>query len=602
MNKVTLVLLLTFAAVACAPIPATPSATATVVPLLPTQTATQVPPTPAPPTPTALPTPTSTATPTITPTPSPTPRPKTGAADEWLGKGAEREALFNEYAQTIKDAQVFSELGFKRLGTTWEKELERTKKRFWEADTKLDVYYALLSLQRSLHDTHSALTVPAGLTPPSDTFSLPFTLAVRGNSLDNAQYVVVQSSSPEVKAGFILKQYGAKTIQQLEYDFSEWLDNTSPENLKIGLARALTRTNPSRYPSLDNDSPVTIAFIDPANQKETSVTIRWQRGAMDTPSKDYERLTLDYTGVNYRVYKDAATQTIVLVYSSFNYTMRDADLKNALARVSYPVPNFDRTAPLDGQSDWIAKFIQANQQPTLQGVRNSPFVVALEDLDTLGLAKYLDQQNEPNLLIDVRDNGGGSVPTNLLALIARERFRILTRELVYVPLLRRDSAFLQGTLTYTDNYMRRLISDQMAREKDAAKSPRFPFNCRTTSCALTEAEYEPNPNIKKFGVAILSGPGCISSCDQFVAIAKDNNTGAIVGLPSRGGHSPMRAPKEFALKNGDKFSMIFSAGIGYRPNGEPLEGNPAKVDYYLFPEDDYLSKTIQYLKARGSFK
>jgi len=167
---------------------------------------------PAPPTlapmPTLIAVPTFTATftltPTVTPIPSPTPRPKTGAADEWLGKADEREKLFNAYVQTIKDAQVFSELEFKRLGTTWEKELERAKKRFVEADTKADVYYALLSLQRTIHDMHSSLTVPSVLMPPSQTLSLPFTLGVRGNSLESAHYVVVPSAIPELKPGFVL--------------------------------------------------------------------------------------------------------------------------------------------------------------------------------------------------------------------------------------------------------------------------------------------------------------------------------------------------------------------------------------------------------------
>jgi len=541
-NKLSITVWLTFAAVACAPVPAAPSATATTVPLIPTQTIT-----PVAAIPTILPTSTPTATPTITPTPSPTPRPKTGAADEWLGQGTEREALFDEYAQTIKDAQVFSELGFKRLGTTWEKELARARQRFLEADTKLDVYYALLSLQRSFHDARSSLTVPGGLTPPSDKFSLPFTLAVRGDSLDNAQYIVVQSSLSEVKAGFLLKQYGAKTIQQLEYDFSEWLDNTSPEQLRMELAKALTRTSPSQYPSPDMNAPVTIVFTDPANQKETSVLVRWQRGVTDAPSEDYEGLTLDYTGINYRIYKDTVNQTIVLVYPSFNY---------------------------------------------LRG----------EDVDTQNLGNYLNQQTLANLVMDVRDNTGGNINTNLIALFARERFRILTRELVFVPVVKRDRAFFEESLTLADNYMRKLISDYAAREKDAARSPRFPFFCKTANCSTEEATYEPNLNVRKFNFAILSGPKCMSSCDQFVSIVKDNNIGQVVGLPSRGAHSPMRAKKESGLKNGDKFSMIFTTGIGYRANGEPLEGNSAKVDYYLFPEDDYIGKIIQYLKASGSLK
>jgi len=550
------------------------------------------------PTPTVSPTITPVSLPTTLPTatliPSATPRPKTGAADEWLGKAAEREKLFNEYAQTIKDAQAFSELGFKRLGTTWEKEVERAKKRFLDADTKLDVYYAVLSLQRTIHDVHSALTVPAGLNPTSEAFSLPFTLGMRGNSLENAQYVVTQSSISEIKVGFMLKLYGSKTLQQLEYDYSEWLGATSPEQLKTELARALTRSGAGRYPSLDPNTPVNIVFIDPASQRDTGVTVRWQTGATDVPSQDYAQLSVDYAGINYRLYKDAVNQTIILVYASFNYSLRDTALKTALAGVSYKVPPFDNTQPLEAQSAWMTQFLQANEHPNLQSVRNFPFTVLLQEVDTLNLGRYLNQQTYPILLVDVRNNGGGSIPTNLTALLARERFKTPTFEVVFTPLMKNDNTFLQESLGA--GLQAKYILDQLAREKEAVKSSRFPFNCKTSNCSLTEAEYDPNPSVKKFNVAVLSGPGCISSCDQFVSLIKDNNIGRVVGLPSRGADSPTRAKKEFVFKNGEKFSMVFTTAIGYRPNGELLEGNPASVEYYLFPEDDYVNKMIQHLK------
>lgn len=558
------------------------------------------------PTPTNIPSPSSTSAPTFTPTlipvPSATPRPKTRAADEWLGAGVDREKLFNVYIQTIKDGQVSSELGFKRLGTTFDKELVRAQTRFLQADTRLDVYYALLSLQRSIHDTHSSLTAPSGLTPPNETFSLPFTLNVRGNSLADAQYVVTQSTLPEIKAGFILKQYNSKTISQIEYDFSEWLDSSSPERLKVELARALTRTNPSRYSSPDTNLPVAIVFVDPTSQQEIRLSVTWQRGVTDTPSTDYANLALEFTGINYRVYKDAANQTLILAHASFNYNLRDTDLKNALSKVSYQIPAFDRAVPLENQRDWLAKFLEVNQHPNIQGIRNYPFNAQLEEIDTLALGRYLNQQNLSNLLIDVRENSGGSVPMNLIAMVAKARFKVLTRELVYVPLFQRDDAFLQESLTWTDARMRKIITDQIARDKTAVRSQRFPFDCKTAECKIDEAVFEPNANIRKFNLAILAGPGCVSSCDQFVAIIADNKIGTVVGLPSRGGHSPMRAKKEFQLQNGEKFSMIFTTGIGYRPNGEPLEGNPAQVDYYLFPEDNYLNKMIQHLQITGVFK
>ncbi len=527
--------------------------------------------------------------------------PQVGAAVEWLGQAEERGEILRGYVQTMKDAHVFSELGFERLGTTWENELQRAESRFLSADTSLDVYYALLSLQRTLHDAHSALTVPSALTPRAQALALPFTLSVRGSSLAGGQYVVTQSSTPEIETGLILKQYASRTVPQLESDYAEWLNGSSPELLKMELANALTRTNAKQYPTPDTGLPVALTFHDPASQRDKNVSVRWQPSVPPAP-QGQQAFALDYAGINYRVYKDSTTQTLILSYSSFLYNVRDVDVKAALARVSYEVPAFDRGQPLERQGDWRRQFLEANHYPDLKQAESYPFHVMLQKIDTLALGRYLNDQKATNLLVDVRENNGGSVPIDLLALVAKERFRILTLEQVFVPLFKRDPAFLQESLTFADNWMRRIIADQLAREPGASRSRRLPFSCKSANCSLDQAIYDPAAGIKKYNLAVLSGPGCVSACDQFVAIVADNHLAPVVGLPSRGAHSPMRAKKEFDLKNGDTFSMVFTTGVGYRPNGEPLEGNPARVEYYLFPEDDYVSKVIGYLKTKGTFK
>ncbi len=558
------------------------------------------------PTPTPLPIATPivavTATAIPSPTPTETPRPKTGEADAWFGKADEREALFNSYVQTIKDGHVISDLGMKRLGTTWEKELQRAKKRFIEADTKTDVYYALLSLKRSFHDAHSSLTTPKELVPATVPVSLPFTLAVQGNSLDNARYTVIQSST-YLKTGLVLKLYQNKTISQLEYEYSEWLDSTSPESLKQNLARALTRHTDARsMPAPDTNAPVTAVFIDPETNAEASVTLKWQLAKDEYRLNDYERLTVDYRGLRVLGYKDTANNTLILVDSRFSYSVPDAELRSVLMQASFVVPPFDRDKPLEMQSDWVRQLLQANGYPDLARLRGYSFSSLLRVIEILTLGNYLNQQTLPNLLIDVRDNPGGDPMPDLIGLFAAQPFQILTRELAYPPLIRGDKNFLQATLTRSeDSRMTPLIMEHMAREKDAARSPRFPFNCRTAACNVSEATYEPQSGVKKFNLAILSGPRCVSACDQVVAIIRDNALGKVVGLPARGGHAPFRAPKDMLLKNGQVFTMVFNTGVGYRPNGEPLEGNPPQVEYYLWPEDDYINKIIKYLK-QGYFK
>jgi len=564
------------------------------------------------PTETPFPTLSSTQSPSATPTQAatrtPTPRPKTGIADRWLGKGEEREKLFDAYVQTLKDSHTPTEFG--PLGTTWEKELQRARRRFLQADTAEEVYFALTSLQRTMHDLHSVLTLPSELIPaPPSPVALPFTLAVRGTSRASARYVVTASSLPEVKPGFILKQYQGKTPAELEYDFLEWEYTASPERLKVDLARALTfrdsvhKEGPLPDPSL----PVLVQFTDPASETVITITTKWAKATRETPRDDYQHLTVDYRGINYRLHKDPANDTLILVYSSFQYGFGDADLRKALTGVSFPVPPFDPAIPLVDQSAWMLKLLQANKYPDAErmkenDVKSYPLKGWLERIDVLNLGNYLNQQSFPNLLMDLRGNGGGNIILELETLLAAKPFLGPMREFAYTPLVRSDPDFQQGMLHFTDTLMRQIILNDLARKTDAPRSQRFPWNCRSKSCNLSEASLEPNRSVKKFNLAIVTGTGCASACDNFTSVMLDNGLAKVVGLPSNGGATPYNATKEFALKNGVKFTLRISAGFAIRPNGESLDGNPAVVEYYLFPEEDYIPKMITYLRRQSFFK
>jgi C-terminal processing protease CtpA/Prc len=73
---------------------------------------------------------------------------------------------------------------------------------------------------------------------------------------------------------------------------------------------------------------------------------------------------------------------------------------------------------------------------------------------------------------------------------------------------------------------------------------------------------------------------------------KDNGIAKIVGLPSSGGHSPFRSNWFAKLANGKSTKIVVTTGEGYRPNGEPLEGNPAVPDIRIDFQEGYLKKVI----------
>ena len=82
---------------------------------------------------------------------------------------------------------------------------------------------------------------------------------------------------------------------------------------------------------------------------------------------------------------------------------------------------------------------------------------------------------------------------------------------------------------------------------------------------------------------LLLGPSGGSHLDQFASIVKDNALGPIVGMPA-GGYSNTWEWQEALRLPGEErnlAAMMWSIGHTIRPNGEILEGNPARVDEWV---------------------
>jgi len=505
-------------------------------------------------------------------------------ADIFLGVADARAALFDSYAQVIRDNGIISQKGFKRLDTTWDSELERAKKLFVSARTKEDVYYALVALKNSMHNTHSAINVPDKLKPQDDSLSLPFKLALAGSAIHNPRAVVIQSKIPQVKRGFELIKYNDKDLPALQYEYLQWHDSNSPELLKFETVKWLTRRDAEDVP-LPSTKPVEMSFYDLEAQTTVQVSLEWRKrpkpdveqsspcGINMENDGDYKEFKFDFAGLNYCVYKDPVSKTILLRYFSFYYYFPVMRLWNRTAFLSY------KPQVLDTHSNYPAEH-------------------QLSQIDAAELRKYLARQKWRRLLIDVRENTGGGLPEELLKFIARKPFRMATRSFVYTPRMRGDVNIFDKA---TENLgpVKEFLAKDMENNKNAKESFRYQYSydCphKCTLADMMNAEKQPDIQIKKFDVAVLSGPLCVSSCDQFVSIFKYNDMGRVFGLPSRGGTMPSGMEEEFVLKNGDKFSVRLPTGIGYKPDGEALEGNPPIPDFFLFPQENYLRIMLDHM-------
>ena len=478
-------------------------------------------------------------------------------ADIYLGK--DRAALFESYVADIRDGQIISERGFARLGTTWERELERSRRRFLSAVTKEDVYYALLSLKNSLHDAHSALDLPAALVPYRRILRMPLTLRPARGADGELRFVVVASGLPGAEPGLVLEKFQGAAPAEAMSDFREWHRSSSPEHEEFEFAGWLTARNSSRQPPPETRR-TSYVFRDEKTGREVPIEaefveeVRPASGAAAPPedpvpgAEDYDGLPCVLKGINYGVYQDAATKTLVLRYFSFSYS----------------------------------------------GARGGNEKGRKEDLGRL--EKYLRSENSryAGLLIDVRENDGGNVNQELLELLAAKSFKNTARTMVFTPLTRRDGEFLSDALRYVSPETAARLRREFAA--GAAKSDAFAFNCSNAECSSRgDLAGRPSGAGLHYRTALLTGPYCVSSCDQFVSTFADNAMGEVVGLPSRGASAPFRGRRKFRLADGETFTITLNTSVTERPNGEVLEGNPSRPTRFLYPRRNGLREALDSL-------
>ncbi len=493
--------------------------------------------------------------------------------------GTDRGRLFDSYAADIRDGQHLSVEGFRRLGTTWERELERSRRRFLDARTREEAYFALLSLRNSVHDGHSSLAVPDSLKLEEKVVHVPLSLTVVDNG-GALEYRVFWSGAESIKAGFLLTGFQGRSVAEARYEAMEWLSNNSSDQLDLQLAHWLIRRFSPHEP-LPEGPTARYEFRDPASGRTVVAELPWKPGGREredptrpTPETDYAGWACDFTGINYCVYADTAADALVLRFSSY-FSLEDfLRLKPALS--------YAPKTPLKGSDP-----------------RRAAAALAGEDLEHL--ASYLKRRNTrfKKLLIDLREGSvlfNGSFPGNrrLLEILARGPFRSTTAATVFVPLLSRDPEFLARAFPEGWPLGESLKAEM--RRGTKISPPRAFADCATPLCRPGEGDGRPPRTGVQYRLYLLSGPRCASACDQLVSTVKDNGLGEVLGLPSGGSSSPAREAKSFRLADGQTFELTLNFGITYRANGEVLEGNPAGPEKNLYPRPGYLREILSGLR------
>jgi hypothetical protein len=496
--------------------------------------------------------------------------------------GSDRKKIFFSFVEEIKKTQIVSSLGLKRLNTTWDEELNKVQSLFMRAQTKYDVYYALLALQRSFHDGHSYL-IAEDLVPPKSVVAVP----IQFKSLfdgKNWVYVVTESLIPEVPKGGILTAIENKSVLDLENEYITWNRNSSRDSLRGSFAEWITSRNSRNTPTPKVGDKINLKLILPKNKNIQSIELTWQNHAsLVWPQRevtscgkplpndnDYKDLKLDFVGINYCVYASPLKHIKIVRYFSFYYFFENpADLWNRISKVSYKIRSLN---PNQTDDYGIAKY------------------------DQKMLIQWLQIKQPQKVYLDLRENDGGGLFYDLPSAFASKPFRTTTLKLWLGPTIKNNPDLLSKMRTPSHAQLE-IYKNSLKENSENDFSKEVPFFCVTPQCDLSESMIKPTSELKKIPLIIISGPKCFSSCDQTVAIFKTNGIGQLAGMPPAAGSSPSRIRTRFKLANEIVFEMELTPVLTMLPNGEPLEGNTLTVDYpfllSLENEKNYLIKLIK---------
>lgn len=521
------------------------------------------------------------------------------AAAEVLG--AEPGETFDRWVAAIESVQYLSEDGLERLGTTWEAERERARRRFVSACSAAEAYWAMASLRNSTHDGHAWLELDAaplveGLAP----VAAGVTVRVEYEE-DGVHYVIVVGADPGVVEGREILAVDGVDVAQLERDHVEWFAmGSSPEGNREDLARWIGARDPFLEPTPAPGQPMTLTLADPASGEVADVTLLWRAAETtgrcppfaspcDDDHPDYALRTPTFSGINLCTYATSEPDLAVVRLRSFYYPAPWDDwevacLASRLDELSFPLDEAE--------------------------VRSMESPLELMRLDRDALLDELRASGVTRVLIDVRENSGGSFDPELPAVFAVAPYSLPAKAFHFAPafvddpeLIREADLWIGTADGQPASDAAGRIIDDLAANPGAEFSREFPFYCRSDACLVDEGTYAPVEAGLALSAVVLTGPRCFSSCDDFVSVMSANGIALLAGQPSGAGDSPFRFGVEVPSDGTTVVRHVVTVGISRHPGEDlPLEANPRPIDVPVVPSranrGRYLDAVLQAVRWR----
>ena len=482
----------------------------------------------------------------------------------------QRLELFNDLVSKIDEFHIFSERTQQNLNFKWSDGKEEYKRWFAEASNREELLWAIMKLQNSLHDKHcDGRRYYYQYSDTSPLFYLGFKVEVERHNGEFRYYVSDETKG--VKKGDIVQKIDGMEVREYINRFWHLSPSNSFEHIYKDLAYYVTHriNNINEFRKKDFS---TMVFQPRNGGKSYPVKFEWKkkeekrRGGNDIieyysdkchdlPEIDYGSYKLDFFGNNYCVYTSSAKE-----------------------RKEYP----------------IVRFFSFNYDDT-NFIRT----------DYIALKKWIDSKKLNGIIFDLRENHGGNNPNFFLDWFTDRPYvdnfvKMKIHDYLAEPNVLRQSMLWGPQI---DWYMK-----EWRQKKNTSKryTSMRPFFCNQGDC-YWDNKYQPRNILTKKPMAMITGPGCVSSCDAVVYRLSEDKILPIIGERSSAAYTSHRLSIP-VLNPADKKEIsqfIYAVSTDHDGNTKkPIEGYapPLYEEVYKnFENNDYydellVGKAIESLK------
>ena len=470
------------------------------------------------------------------------------------------ETLFDEIITKTEQREAFSEVKEANIGFSAIEDMRALRDEFLSAETKLDLYFALVKLSGVRRDRHlPVLTIDGGLPGPEDRscVAAPIMVLPEISDVHNPTFFVAR-----VDEGVNSPQTGDAIVAVNGRSIAEYIDELAP----------LTRhsTLPGLYWRLADDMTQRLDRI-PRTAYSDRLYLTFER-----PSGERYDVALPYGA-------RCSRYTVVSDFPGFEPVMQ---------RENFNV------------------FLHETHEIVLLQWLDFELDELIEDVPAL--MDYAERNDllDYDLIIDVTLSGGGSGGAYAIQRLVDQPFRPtfgnvrisdLGEELIehYAGRSPRtgepDIFGLNLSRTWLIDWARTDATEAI-RRGDEYTAP-VPFKLahlpKDSDGVLQPAPVHFSGKVTIINARTWGG----SHLDQFVAMFVDNDLATFIGVPTGGFSNTWEDDKVLHFPGTARPVVRFYWTIGHtiRPNGEVLEGNPAQPDIYIPITRDNLQEYHQLL-------